>query len=519
MATLMIIVGVALALTILSVVPRVPGTPLKALCAVGALAVFLVFAAMSSVRYVGEDEMGVVIRNYGGSPLPPGRIIATEGENGPQAEVLPPGIHMWYWPVIYDVEIHKVKRIPEGQVGLLTAQDGRPMPEGDTFAPEWGEGEFNRMLDAQYFLTEGGGYRGPQTTVLTPGTYRLNPKLFDVEMAPVTDIERATAGVVKSNVGLTPPGFDPDEPRLVDRGFKGIWRTPLGEQKLYLNPKAYEVTHISLQRNVVLYSHVGGGDEHEIDVRTSDGFTFPVEVRVEYLISADDAPKVVAALGDDGPRLRNMLNSAVRAIFRNNAERVEALDYVQQRSQQEVQSLEMLAEEMRKVGVTITAVRIGDIGDEATLGPLLKTQTDRQIARQEQLTFQEQQRAAEQKRELTRAEQEAEEERRLATARYDVQIAEQEKERRIIEAGGDAEAIRIRAEAQAQAYEMISRQIGPANAALVELLKVVGEGGIQITPRVMVTGNNAGAHRDPEMTALIGTMLDTMISRQEREED
>ena len=206
------------------------------------------------------------------------------------------------------------------------------------------------------------------------------------------------------------------------------------------------------------------------------------------------------------------MNSAVRAIFRNNAEGVKALDYVQQRSHQESQSLKMLQEEMQKIGVTITGVRIGDVGDKESLGELLKTQTDREIALQEQLTFQEQQRAAEQKKQLTKTEQEAEEEKRLATASYEVQIAEQDRQKIVIKAEADAEAVKIKAEAQADAYKLIAEQIGKGNAALIEVLKVVGESGISITPRVMVNGQ-AGATGDAETTALIGTMLDSMVSK------
>jgi len=51
------------------------------------------------------------------------------------------------------------------------------------------------------------------------------------------------------------------------------------------------------------------------------------------------------------------------------------------------------------------------------------------------------------------------------------------------------------------------------NAALVELLKIVGERGINITPRVMVVGSNA-SDADPQMTALIGTMLDSMVAKE-----
>jgi uncharacterized membrane protein YqiK len=156
-------------------------------------------------------------------------------------------------------------------------------------------------------------------------------------------------------------------------------------------------------------------------------------------------------------------------------------------------------------------VRIGDVGNEETLGSLLKTQTDREIALQEQETFREQQRAAEQKKLLTKTEQEAEEEKRLATASYEVQIAEQKQKQRVIQAEAEAQAIKIQAQAQADAYRLIAEQIGSGNAALVEVLKIVGERGIQITPRVMVTGG--GANGAGQATALIGTMLDTMIDR------
>jgi uncharacterized membrane protein YqiK len=169
---------------------------------------------------------------------------------------------------------------------------------------------------------------------------------------------------------------------------------------------------------------------------------------------------------------------------------------------------------MRKVGVSIVAVRIGSIAGDGSLNDLLKTQTDRQLAEEEQTTFQVQQKAAEQQKELTRTLQEAEEERRLATARYGVKIAEADKEKKIIGAGGEAEAIRIRAEAQAEAYRVIAEQIGAGNAALVELLKIVGEGEINITPRVMVVGDGGGGSSG-ETTALIGTMLDHMMTSAE----
>ncbi len=516
---LLLLIGVVLAGLILANLPKIPGTPLRAAAAAGAVLLVVLFAYLGSFRHVGDDQIGVVIKNALGPELPPGRIIATGSQMGPQAEILGPGWHSGLWPVIFSVEFHPVLEITEGNVGLLQASDGQSLPEGEIYAPLWSEQEFQEMLTAEYFLGPGGGYKGPQASVLTPGKYRINPKLFSLETRPAVNVHKATVGVVKSNVGQVPPGLEAgEEPVLVERGQRGIWNEPLVPQIYYLNTNALEVTPISTAKQVVRYTKAAQeGEEREIMVRSSDGFTFPVDVRVEYEIKPRDAPLVVVNFSDDGPMLAERLNSAVRAIFRNNAERVKALDYVQQRSDQESQSLEMLSREMTKVGVSVTAVRIGDVGDEKTLGPLLKTQTDREIAIQEQKTFQEQQRTAEQQKELSRTQQEAEEERRLATAAYEVDIADKQKEQRIIEAEAEAESIRIRAEAQAEAFRVVAREIGQGNAALIEVLKIIGERGIGITPRVMVSG--AQQETDGQTTALIGTMLDTMIRDREQPDE
>jgi len=512
----LIVIGLIASVAILAAIPRLPNAATKGAAGVAAALVFFVFFTLSSVRYVGPDEVGVIVKNIGASSLPEGKIIATEGEKGPQARVLAPGWHPWLWPGVFTVESPQIVEVGENEVGLVKAQDGRPLPEGEAFAPAMPEDEFSELVqDARAFLTEG-GYKGPQTNVLKPGKYRLNPRLFDVEKVPVTNVPKATVAVIKSNVG--PQTTIEGSERLVPQGARGIWIGPILPSKQYLNTNAYEVTIVSTELNTVRYTKAAGArpgsevDRREITVRSSDGFTFPVDVRIEYQINPDDAPLVVANFGDDGPRLTERLNSVVRSVFRNNAEGVKALDYVRQRSQQESQSLAMISNQMSDFGVAVTGVRIGDVGDEQTLGPLLETQTDREIAVQEQITFQEQQRAAEQRKALTRTQQEAEEEKRLATAQYEVKIAEEQKQQRIIAAQAQAEAIRVEADAQAAAFEMIARQIGPGNSALIEMLKIVGERGVQITPRVMVVGDADGAGSgDAETTALIGTMLDSMM--------
>ena len=190
MGGIAIVIGLGLAIAVIVASQKVPATRVPGVIA--ALIIVVMSVLFSSLRYVGESDVGIVVKNALGPKLPPGQIIATGGEMGPQAEVLPPGWHLWYWPVIFDVETVRIIQIQDGQVGLITTTDGKTLPPGVIYAPEWSEEEFRGMLNAEYFLTDGGGYKGPQASVLTPGKHRLNTRLYDVQIVPITDIEQAT---------------------------------------------------------------------------------------------------------------------------------------------------------------------------------------------------------------------------------------------------------------------------------------------------------------------------------------
>jgi len=549
MQLLALFVGTLLAVFVIawSYSPKVVGG--RAVMRWFALAVFLTGLAFSTVTYVPSDRVGVVTKNMFGSSLREGRIVAVNGEMGPQADALAPGLHFWFWPFVYTVRTEPLTVIESGKIGIVETTDGLPLDPGQLFAPEWTQADFERMQDARFFLTNGNGRKGKQASVLTPGTYRLNPLLYKVKMVDQTEILQGEVGVVKANFGSpatemvdaeTGRSLSADEAsKLPDErvlsfareGEMGIRRDVLRPGKYPINTDAFTVVELYSSVMIAHYTAANAGpstprsgamrdavaEESDIRVTTSDGFKFPVDVRIEYVIEAVNAPVVVATLGDDeGERFRNVMNSAVRAIFRNNAEKVRALDYVQQRSIQESQSLTMLASQMARFGVKVTAVRIGEVGDESSLGALLKTQTDRELAKQEQTTFQEQQKAAEQKKQLARTQQESDEEKKLATAAYSVKIAAEMQKQKVTEAQGEAEAIKIKAIAQADAYKQIAEQIGKGNAAMIELLKIVGEKGIQITPRIMVTGGAGGTlSSDSTTAALMGTMLDQMVKEED----
>ena len=75
-------------------------------------AVFVVIAmiclAATSYVHVDSDEIAVLNKIYGTSSLAGEHIIATNGEKGPQAEILTPGWHPWFLVnVIYQVKTKK----------------------------------------------------------------------------------------------------------------------------------------------------------------------------------------------------------------------------------------------------------------------------------------------------------------------------------------------------------------------------------------------------------------------------
>ncbi|HXF80093.1 MAG TPA: hypothetical protein VN598_14580, partial [Usitatibacter sp.] len=155
---------------------------------------------LAGVILVPDDSIGVVTKKWtvgARRKLPPGRIVALNGEAGYQADTLAPGMHGALWPWQYRVELVKFCVIPADSVGLVQACDGRALPSGHIIAKQVACDTFQ---DARAFL-EGGGERGPQMAVIPPGSYRVNPLLFTVKAAPVVSIPPGQIGVVEARDG------------------------------------------------------------------------------------------------------------------------------------------------------------------------------------------------------------------------------------------------------------------------------------------------------------------------------
>ena len=352
--------------------------PVRVVAGVACYLLSLLCFASTSYVFVGADETLHLKKVYGGSSLVGGRIVAADGEKGFQANVVPPGFHLWpLIRVVYGVEALPVVEIPAGFYGRITTKDGEPLPEGAIMADTWSDEEFGRMLDAAYFLGHG-GQKGLQSSVLKPGKYRLNLYLFKVEYGNGREMvvydqdgmRRQDAGAVDTRITEVPAGFvavvksnfteggracaekveatarieGALSAPLVPRGCKGIWREPLFPGAYFLNHDA--LTTVFVDTRVQAWEYKGGFTKRSIDLTISmdgtiqqvprseemrfeegyadkavfvkvEGWDVPQELRVVVQISPENAPIVVASVGGLKEVEDRVLTPTIRSIVRN----------------------------------------------------------------------------------------------------------------------------------------------------------------------------------------------------------
>src|SRR5712691_2398926 len=189
---------------------------------------------------VGAREIAIKERRYMGRRMPPGRVVATEGEVGIQAEVLKPGLHLIKYP--FERVVRKVPLIEIGadELGIVEAIDGEPMLPGRIFALDRAQNAHNNFQDPIAFIKQG-GVKGIQLRVLPPGLWPIHPYLFRVSVARTTVIPQGKVGVVTAA-----DGAPLDAGRLLGKAITG---------------------HISFQ-NAELYVSSGGQRGPQVDILT-----------------------------------------------------------------------------------------------------------------------------------------------------------------------------------------------------------------------------------------------------------
>src|SRR3989441_12087964 len=189
---------------------------------------------------VGAREIAIKERRYMGRRMPPGRVVATEGEVGIQAEVLKPGLHLIKYP--FERIVRKVPLIEIGadELGIVEAVDGEPMPPGRIFAPDRAQNAHNNFQDPIAFIKQG-GVKGIQLRTLPPGLWPIHPYLFRVSVGKTTVIPQGKVGIVTAA-----DGAPLDAGRLLAKAIEG---------------------HLNFQ-NAELFVSTGGQRGPQVDILT-----------------------------------------------------------------------------------------------------------------------------------------------------------------------------------------------------------------------------------------------------------
>src|SRR5215204_6054767 len=163
------------------------------------LIIFLVIVRRIFVN-VGAREIAIKERRYLGAKMPPGRVVATEGEVGIQADVLKPGLHLIRYPFERVERKVPLIEIEADELGVVEAIDGEPMPPGKIFAPDRAQNAHNNFQDPIAFIKQG-GVKGIQLRTLPPGLWPIHPYLFRVSISKMTVIPPGKVGIVTASDG------------------------------------------------------------------------------------------------------------------------------------------------------------------------------------------------------------------------------------------------------------------------------------------------------------------------------
>jgi len=522
------------------------------------------------VVIIDKGKIGL-ITSMDGEPIPPGRLLAKKadghfnfengqmflnngGQKGPQIEILLPGTYRINLD-LFHVEVQDATIIPAKKIGMVTALDGSPLPENEYVAKSIAG--HNDFQDASKFL-QLGGQRGPQFDVQKPGTYYINPMIFKIELDDVAVVERGQVAVVVSNVGEEPKQvrkaiediakqenaeagssvykeiekrFDSGIERyVVAKGYRGIQQEVAGPGFYYLNRRAFIVYIVDTTNITIDWDDSEETRFDPLRVISRDGFCISVSVKVVIRVRPDQAPYMVAKIGSVENLILHVIHPMIDSSFRNQASSTSAMNFMQDRQEEQRKAETRAQEELEKYHVECVSVLICQINLPQEL---MDIQTKKIIAQQQQTMFEDQQKSEQTRIAMEKTRAEADQQKNLVEAEIGVKIAEQNKLKAIKFAEGDSESIRLRAEgeakgirakgeaegakilaigeATAKAYELQNKAVGQQGVTAIEIAKQIASGNVKVTPDFLVQGGD-------NTSSLLSAFLTNVIAKDKKEE-
>ncbi len=495
----------------------------------------------AELTVIPKGKIGLV-SSKDGSPIPKGAILARHvesddfqdarafltngGQRGKQVGYLNNGVYRinTYLFELYQADITYIE---DGMVGVITTLDGEPLTEG-SIAGSTIAGH-NNYQDFDKFLING-GQRGLQVQVIQAGSYSLNPWAVEVEKKEMTQIPIGHVGVVISYVGeegVDVTGTDFKHGNIVKKGQKGVWASPLDPGKYAINPYTQKI-EIVPTTNLVLNWATARSESHNLDknlstitVRSKDGFPFNLDVSQIIHIPSNEAPKVIARFGSMSNLVSQVLEPTIGNYFRNSAQDSDVIAFLSTRQKRQDAAKDSISKVLDQYNVHAVDTLIGDI---VPPNELMKTLTDRKIAQEEEVTFETQRKAQDQRKTLESAKALADMQGQMVSAQQSVEISQREAEAAVKKSEGQAKAIELKAaadakakklmaeadaaqieltgkaeatkieaigKATAEAYEKQVNAMGADNFGKLKVTEMIGTNGIKIIPEVLIQGGDS----------------------------
>ncbi|MGL4550155.1 MAG: SPFH domain-containing protein [Gemmataceae bacterium] len=337
----------------------------------------------------------LVVTKLWGKDLDEGQIVAPDDTyKGVQRKMLAEGRHFLN-PIFFTYEKQKVLEVPEGRCAVLARKAGVEIPAERKLKGEYlARGRFKVRDDEPDDETL---ERGILADVLLPGTYRVNPYEYSVELVPAVVIEANQVGVKTLRYGKDPKdlGDRRTSPYTVPEGYRGVQEKAVTQGVHYLNPYVASLTPVDVKSHPAEFK--------DISFPSRDGFTIQPHVLVAYKVVPEQAAELFVLLCDEGklpqedgtpqqqrdnPLLQKVVLPLIRGYVRIEGSKYEARDFVSQQGGAEaVNPREKLQEELmkkvaplcKKVGVIIESITVAEFEPNADLKKLSE-----QIAEREQ---------------------------------------------------------------------------------------------------------------------------------------
>lgn len=540
---------------------------------------------MERFTIIPEGRIGLILANDG-SEIPTGNILARKvdcdnyqdaekflingGQKGRQTNIITAGTYRIN-TYAFSITVAPMHIINENMVGIVTALDGMPIPNGQIAGKEIEN--HNNFQDFDQFLLQGGN-RGLQPQIILAGSYNINPWALQIEEIPMTDVPIGHVGVVISYIGedgkdLTGESFK--HGNIVSKGFRGVWMEPIGPGKYPINTYTMKVELVPTT-NLVLNWANARSESHRLDqnlstitVRSKDGFPFNLDVAQIIHIPANEAPKVIARFGSMTNLVSQVLEPTIGNYFRNSAQDSDVIAFLTTRKERQESAKDHIRKVLEEYNVNAVDTLIGDIVPPEAL---MKTLTNRKIAQEEEKTYETQRLAQEKRQGVEKETAIADMQKEIVKAQQSVEIAQRtadaavkksegeaasmklavnaEAEATKMRANAEAEATRARASAQAEAtklnasaeaeqisktglaeaekimaigkstaeaYELQVKAMGGDNFTKFKITEEIGKGQIKVIPDVIISGNG----NDGPISGLLGMQLLEMLQSKKDE--